>query len=128
MLTGDAAETDLARSVAEQAGLPESAVLAGRTSLADLAALVAVARLVVSGDTGTAHLATAFGTPSVVLFGPTSPHLWGPPADRAQHVALWAGQYGDPFADSPAPGLLRLTEDDVLGAAGKLTKGDARGA
>ena len=36
------------------------------------------------GDTGVAHLATAFGTPSVVLFGPTSAHRVGsagrPPA------------------------------------------------
>jgi ADP-heptose:LPS heptosyltransferase len=124
VVTGDATETDLARSVAEQAGLPDSAVLAGRTSLADLAALVAAARLVVSNDTGTGHLATAFGTPSVVLFGPTSPQYWGPPADRAQHVALWAGQNDDPFADSPGTGLLRLTEDDVLAAADKLVGGD----
>jgi hypothetical protein len=55
---------------------------AGRpTGVGELAGLVAHARLVISGDTGIAHLATAYGTPSVVLFGPMSPARWGPPRD-----------------------------------------------
>ena len=41
---------------------------------------------VVCGDTGVAHLATAFGTPSVVLFGPTPPRRVGPAAGRPRHV------------------------------------------
>ena len=44
-------------------------MLAGRTDLAELIELVSRARLVVCGDTGVAHLATAFCVPSVVLFG-----------------------------------------------------------
>jgi ADP-heptose:LPS heptosyltransferase len=84
-------------------GLGPQAVLAGRTDLLGLSALVASARLLVGPDTGVAHLATAFGTPSVVLFGPTSPALWGPPADRPQHRALWAGRTGDNFAAEPTP-------------------------
>ena len=74
LLTGSADERALAARVADAAGLTPDAVLAGRTDLGALAALVADARLVVSGDTGVAHLATGYGTPSVVLFGP------GPPA------------------------------------------------
>ncbi|WP_260615114.1 MFS transporter, partial [Streptomyces sp. WAC05292] len=42
-----------------------------------LAALVAHARCVVAGDSGVAHLASALRTPSVVLFGPVAPRLWG---------------------------------------------------
>ena len=80
-------------------------------------ALVAAARLLVSPDTGVAHLATAFGTPSVVLFGPTPPARWGPPADRPQHRALWAGRTGDNFAPAPDAGLLQLTVEQVLQAA-----------
>jgi len=117
VVTGDPGQRALARRVAEGAGLPDGAVLAGRTSLGQLAALVAEAALVVCGDTGIAHLATAYGTPSVVLFGPVAPRHWGPPPDRRQHVALWAGRAGDTFADRPDPGLLRLTPDDVLAAA-----------
>lgn len=117
VVTGSAEERDLALAVATDAGLPESAVLAGRLTLTRLAALVADAALVVSNDTGVGHLATAYGTPSVLLFGPTPPDRWGPPADRPQHVVLWAGLEGEPFTDTVHEGLLELTAADVLAAA-----------
>jgi ADP-heptose:LPS heptosyltransferase len=62
--------------------------LVGRLNLEELAALIADARLVVSGDTGVSHLATAYARPSVVLFGPVSPRLWGPPP-LPRHQVLW---------------------------------------
>jgi ADP-heptose:LPS heptosyltransferase len=118
-LTGNADESGLAMEVARQAGLDSDAVLAGRTDLLHLLAAVAVAGRVVSGDTGVAHVASAMGTPSVVLFGPTSPALWGPPAS-APHLALWTGRSGDPHASRPDAGLLALTVDDVLQALASL--------
>ena len=117
VITGSAAERPLAETVARAAGLPLDAVLAGRTDLRGLAAAVAAAARVVCGDTGVAHLATALGTPSVVLFGPTPPAEWGPPADRPQHVALHHGGRGDPHAGEPDPRLLAITVDEVLRAA-----------
>ncbi len=115
LVTGGPDEVGLAASVAAASGLPPAAVLAGRTDVAGLAAIVAGARRVLCTDTGVGHLATATGTPSVVLFGPTSPALWGPPrADR--HRVLWAGRTGDPHGLDPDPGLLDLTVDDVLAA------------
>jgi ADP-heptose:LPS heptosyltransferase len=120
VVTGSAAEKSLAAQVATAAGLPDDAVLAGRTTLSQLAALVAEAALLICGDTGIAHLATAYGTPSVVLFGPVSPRHWGPPSDRPQHVALWAGTTGDTFADRPDPGLLRISTADVIAATARL--------
>jgi len=123
VVTGDAGERGLAERVAAGAGLPDGAALAGRTTLGQLAALVAEADLVVCGDTGMAHLATAYGTPSVVLFGPVAPRHWGPPPDRRQHVALWAGRTGDTFADRPNPGLLRITTGEVLAAAATARRG-----
>jgi ADP-heptose:LPS heptosyltransferase len=99
------------------------AVLAGRTDLLTLAATVARAGRVVSGDTGVAHLATAFGTPSVVLFGPTPPSEWGPPPQNGRHIALHTGGRGDPHASEPDPALLRISVDDVLEALRGLPVG-----
>jgi ADP-heptose:LPS heptosyltransferase len=118
-ITGGPAEVLLAGEVAAAAGLPDDAVLAGTTSTLELAALVAAARVVVSGDTGMAHLATAYRRPSVVLFGPVSPALWGPP-QRSQHVALWHGDVhagaGDPWGTTVDPALARISVQEVIAA------------
>ncbi|MBX6381820.1 MAG: glycosyltransferase family 9 protein [Microbispora sp.] len=119
VVTGDATETALARHVARLAGLPEECVLAGRTDLAGLAALTAHAALVVCGDTGVSHLAVAVGTPSVVLYGPVPPALWGPPPE-GPHIALWAGCRGDPHGDRPSEGLLEIGVAEVLDAVTRL--------
>ncbi|GAA4615564.1 glycosyltransferase family 9 protein [Actinoallomurus liliacearum] len=122
VITGTAAERDLAAAVAEGAGLPATAVPAGTTGLTGLAALVADAAVVVSNDTGVSHLATAYGVPSVTLFGPVSPALWGPPED-GPHVALWhgtGGRPGDAHGGEPDPRLLRITVDEVLAALAGL--------
>lgn len=125
VVTGSPEERPLARSVAERAGLPDTAVAAGRTGLAGLAAGVAAARAVVAGDTGVGHLATALATPSVLLFGPTPPATWGPPTSRAdRHRVLWRGATGDPLADAPFPGLLGITVDDVLAEVVRLPAPD----
>jgi ADP-heptose:LPS heptosyltransferase len=126
VVTGGPDEVALAHEVAAGAGLPRAAVHAGRQSVLALGRLVAAADRVVCGDTGVAHLATALGTPSVVLFGPTSPALWGPPADRPWHRALWAGTSGDPHGQLPDPGLLAIAVDQVLEALGGLPAAPAR--
>ncbi|MBD5603610.1 MAG: glycosyltransferase family 9 protein, partial [Candidatus Eremiobacteraeota bacterium] len=115
VLTGDASERDRADALARATGLGAERVLAGRTSLVQLAALVAHARRVVAGDTGIAHLASAYATPSIVLFGPTSPAHWGPPA-ASRHRVLWAGRTGDPHAAVVDPGLLAIDVRDVVTA------------
>ncbi len=118
VVTGSAAERPLARDVARRAGLQPQSVLAGRTSLAALAALTASSRLVVSGDTGLAHLATAYARPSVVLFGPVPPAEWGPPA-HPRHQVLWAGNdgyRGDPHGRRTDPALAAIPVSDVLTA------------
>jgi ADP-heptose:LPS heptosyltransferase len=116
LVTGAAAERDLAELVGRAAGVPAADVLAGRTDVAALTAVVAHAGLVLCGDTGVAHLATAFGVPSVVLFGPTPPSEWGPPPDRPRHVVLHRGGRGDPHGATPDRGLLEISVHDVLDA------------
>jgi ADP-heptose:LPS heptosyltransferase len=119
LVTGGPHEAPLAHRVARLAGLPSSVVVAGATDLLDLAALVASAGRVVCGDTGVAHLASAYATPSVVLFGPVPPARWGPPA-FPRHGVLWAGTTGDPHGDHPDPGLLQIGVPDVLGELDRL--------
>lgn len=118
VITGSAGERQLAEQVARQAGLPAGAVLAGDLDLLGLAALIASARLLICGDTGPGHLATAYATPSVLLFGPRSPRLWGPPQGQHRHRVLWYETYrGDPWASRTDPALLAITPDQVLAAA-----------
>ncbi|KPI20571.1 glycosyl transferase family 9 [Actinobacteria bacterium OV450] len=124
VITAGAGEGALARRVARDGGLSERAVVggAGDVPFNDLCALVADARCVLVGDTGLAHLATALGTPSVVLFGPVAPRLWGPPP-HAKHRVLWcprAGEDplrpGDAHASLPDARLLRITVGQVVEA------------
>jgi ADP-heptose:LPS heptosyltransferase len=62
--------------------------LAGRTTLAQAAGVLARAGLAVGADTGVLHLAFAVGTPTVTLFGPGRPRKWGPPGRAHRHVRL----------------------------------------
>jgi heptosyltransferase-1 len=69
-------ERDLADEVVAYA---DGAALASpATSIADLVALARGAALIVSGDTGPMHIASAVGTPVVGIFGPTRPARNGP--------------------------------------------------
>ena len=43
-----------------------------------IASLLAMSSLFVGSDSGITHLASMIGTPSVAVFGPTDPALWGP--------------------------------------------------
>ena len=120
VVTGGLGDGALGAAVAQKAGFDDDAVLAGRTGLIDLAAVVGVAGRVVCGDTGIAHLATALGTPSVVLFGPTPPDEWGPYVDDDLHRVLWTGARGDPHATRPDPALMALRPPDVIRALDEL--------
>jgi heptosyltransferase-2 len=48
-------------------------VLTGKTSLAQVTAMLGLVDLVVTNDTGPAHVAAALGNPTLVIFGPTNP-------------------------------------------------------
>ena len=69
--------------------------LSGQLDLLALAALLEHARLLVTVDSAPMHLASATGTPQVILFGPTNPFHWRP---RKSPAAIL-------FGDSPEPVL-----------------------
>lgn len=52
--------------------------LDGRLSWPELSAVLAGARVFIGPDTSVTHLAAAAGCPTVALYGPTDPQVWGP--------------------------------------------------
>lgn len=116
VLTGTGAEADLVGWVSARSGAAPLLDL----PLLDLTATIAGARLVICGDTGVAHLASAYRVPSVVLFGPVSPRQWGPPPDP-RHQVLWHGDgTGDPHAGAIDPALLEISIPEVLAAVERI--------
>ena len=87
VITGSPGDRKLAGEISAAAEVP-LLNLAGRTSLAELAALLQKARLAVTTDTGPMHLACALGTPVVALFGPTAPWRTGPFGEGHEVVRL----------------------------------------
>ncbi len=57
---------------------PFSAHTVFRGTLSEVKAVLSKAALFVGNDSGPAHIAAAFGIPSVVLFGASNPAIWGP--------------------------------------------------
>lgn len=71
VVVGGPAEAELGAQVS--AGIPGSVLLAGKTTVTQLAAAIARCRLFVTNDTGPMHVAQAVGVPIVAIFGPTDP-------------------------------------------------------
>lgn len=72
VLDGAKNEVEISQIVAEQM-LTKPIVLTGKTNLAEGTAILSVADLLVSNDTGAAHISAALGTKTLVIFGPTNP-------------------------------------------------------
>lgn len=84
VLTGSAGEAADVASIRRQARVPTWS-LAGQLDLAELGAVIFLADVVVSNNSGPAHVAAAIGTPLVDLFALTNPQHtpW-----RVRHVLL----------------------------------------
>ena len=86
LLVGSKDDVPLCERIAAEIG-PRTIVAAGRTDLPTLAALLTRSTLLVTGDTGPMHLATAVGTPVVALyFGPA--YVWETGPYGADNIAF----------------------------------------
>jgi len=85
LLVGAREELDVAREVAGQMRRAP-VVLTGATNLAQSAAVLSLVDLLVTNDTGPAHLASALGRPTLVIFGPTDPVTTRPYGESAEIV------------------------------------------
>ena len=70
--------------------------LVGHAPLVDLAAVLARLSLLITGDTGPAHLAATVETPVVTIFGPTDPIRYAPLTRHGEvvHADLWCRPCG----------------------------------
>lgn len=117
----------------------------------DLATLIGAAKVYVGPDTSVTHLAAATGCPTVALYGPTDPRLWGPwpagglespwaAADTLQHRGnVWLVQNPLPCLPCQLEGCERhigsfsrcldeLTPAAVIGAVDAALAADIRSA
>jgi lipopolysaccharide heptosyltransferase II len=72
LLIGSPDELDISVAVSRQMR-NQPITLTGQTDLAQAVAILSVADLLVTNDTGPAHIASALGRPTLVIFGPTNP-------------------------------------------------------
>ena len=77
LLTGSTAEIPLGEALVQMAKV-ETINLIGKTTLMQLSALIESCDLYLTCDSGPMHIAAAVGTPTIALFGPTSPTRHGP--------------------------------------------------
>lgn len=87
ILTGSAAEAAYCHGIAAAIG-SAALVVAGDVPLPRLPALVQRLAVLVTGDTGTMHIAIAVDTPIVGLFAVSDPHVSGPAYDLERHVTI----------------------------------------
>ena len=89
-------------------------------SLPQLIALTRRIALLIGGDTGPLHLASALGRPVVGIYGPTDPGRNGPYSARTRVLRSPASRRDHSRRAAPDPGLLTITPDNVLAAAAEL--------
>ena len=116
-------ERALVDSIIEVADVP-AASLAGRTSLEELAALLASASLLISNNTGPVHLAAAVGTPVVDLYALTNlQHApWQVPHELLFHDVPCKNCYKSVCPEVHHNCLRLVPPDAVVAAARRLMK------
>jgi heptosyltransferase-2 len=95
--------------------------------------LIRRSNVFIGNDSGLMHVAAAEGTPTVGLFGPNTPVLWGPYGKN--NISVWKPKKGCPFIDNTDPDLTptdltldqqtvmdAITVNDVLAAINKVSR------
>jgi ADP-heptose:LPS heptosyltransferase len=131
ILTGSRNERPLLEEIARD--MQEAPLILTDLTIGQLAALLGRATLALGVDNGPMHIAVAQDTPTLALFGPTDPRIYGPWGSPERHRVL-ASTYRCPTCpaipcgrldisprDLPAhPCVRKLTDQDVLTTAETL--------
>lgn len=100
--------------------------LAGMTTLAETAAVIARSCLLISGDSGVLHIAAGLNIPTISLFGPSSSAKWAPKGER--HIVINhhlpcspCSKFGTiPLCPINSRCIRDITPDEVISAIGRL--------
>ena len=84
-LIGSGAELDVSNEVSSRAR-SQPIVLTGKTSVAEAMAIISIADVLITNDTGPAHIGAALDTPTLVIFGPTNPLTTYPMSANAEII------------------------------------------
>ncbi|MGH9939538.1 MAG: lipopolysaccharide heptosyltransferase II, partial [Blastocatellia bacterium] len=83
---GAASERDGAERIIQRMKQRDAINLAGKTSMAELIGALDACDLLISNDTGPAHIAAALGRPTLTIFGPTDEFETAPRGARAELI------------------------------------------
>ena len=123
IFTGDASEQPLIDEARRCMSQP-SVTLAGRLAVPELAALIGDARLLLSNNTGPAHIAAALGTPVTVLYALTQPQHtpWRVAARVLNHDVPCRHCFKSVCPQGHHDCLKKVQADDVVRAATALLR------
>jgi lipopolysaccharide heptosyltransferase II len=129
VLTGSESERPISEAICRRMR-HRPLVLTGETDIDELIAVLARCDLVISGDSGPLHMAVALGRPTVSIYGPTDPAIYGPtPRPGVPAVVIRRGMGCSPcynlLATAECPHgrpscMLDVPVGEVLAAAAKL--------
>jgi ADP-heptose:LPS heptosyltransferase len=125
VLTGAEAERPLLSSISERLAHSRALNLAGELPLGQLGALIERADLLVTNNTGPAHLAAAVGTPVVDLYALTNPQHtpWRVPSRVLYHDVPCRNCYKSVCPHGHNDCLRRIEPERVATAACELLAG-----
>ncbi|GAC1567100.1 MAG: glycosyltransferase family 9 protein [Ktedonobacteraceae bacterium] len=110
ILTGSKNERPMLEEIAS--GMTTPALIISDFTVGQLAALLGRASLVLGVDNGPLHMAVAQGTPTVGIFGPTDPRIFGPWGNPEQHIVV-ASTHRCPSCPAIPCGRLDFTPDEL---------------
>jgi ADP-heptose:LPS heptosyltransferase len=121
-------EDDVSNAEEISGTLPSVINVCGKLSLVETAAIIKETDLLVSGDSGIMHMASALGTKVVALFGPSNATKWAPRSEQSiviSHPVECApcSRYGyTPHCKRDVACMKQITVNEVVGAVLNLVE------
>ncbi|MDQ1638915.1 MAG: heptosyltransferase [Pyrinomonadaceae bacterium] len=124
LLVGSKEELEVSRQVADRMH-NKPIVLTGQTDIAEVVAVLSITDLLITNDTGPAHIAAALGRPTLVIFGPTNPLTTRPFSPFAEIIRHPPDCAPCMLRDCPIDHrcMTAITPDDVFARAREMLSG-----